>query len=789
MAIIGRESELAAVERLVKAIPDRAAALVIEGEAGIGKTTVWRAAIDSAEQRSYRVLQARPAEAEAELSYVSLADLVGDAFDEVRDVLPGPQEQALAAALLRIDPGEPADPRTTATALVGVLAALTVDRPVLVAIDDVQWLDRASERALLFAARRVPRQIGFVLARRGDGGEELPLALTKALPPDCVERLVLGPLSLSALHRLIERQLGTALPRALLTRVAASSGGNPFFTLEFARSLDADSAEATTDPLPVPHSLIGLVAARIAGLSDVALDVALTTSLLSQPTVSVLMEAAGSRDDVLRGLDEAGQAGVLVVEGTNVRFAHPLLASGVHASASEEQRRRRHARLAEVVPDLEESARHRAHAAVEPDEDTAVEVESAARAAKLRGAHEAAADLFRAAQRLTPATRADELSRRVLGEASAVAAVGDLADACELALRSAGMASAATQRAEALDLLGRLTWMHGDGRAAVQYLEQAVAAAEDDVDLHTRISVSLVGVCNVVDQARAVEVADAIIPVLKDERSLADVLIFRCFSGTLLGLGARLDLLERGLALEKKTLPHTTRGPLQVPIVWHQTMDDFDAVRARFAADDAWFHDRGFDDVRRANHRSQLALAELRAGNWALAEREIEASCSLLPEYDARGNFALPFAWRALIDAHLGRIERARATVRPMIEAYDRTAEHWWTIPALTAAAFVEFAAGDHQAVAATLDRLHTLRESMGVKQLLLDRSEPFHIESLLALGEVDRAKQILADLEWRGRTLPRLWITATLPRARALVLAAEGDVPGALATIDGLDV
>jgi DNA-binding CsgD family transcriptional regulator len=787
-AIVGREPELAAVERLVEAIPDRPAALAIEGEAGIGKTTLWRAAVDAAEQRSYCVLQARPAEAEAELSYVVLADLVGDAFEEARDVLPGPQERALAAALLRVDPGEPADPRTTSTALVGVLAALAADRPVVVAIDDVQWLDRASERALMFAARRVPPQLGLVLARRGDGGEEFPLALARALPADCVERLVLGPLSFGALHDLIKRELGRALPRALLTRVAASSGGNPFFALEFARALDADSAEgASEEPLPMPRSLFRLVATRIEGLSAVAWEVALTVASLPQPTVSVLTEALGSGDDVRQALSEAERAGVLVVEGAKVRFQHPLLASGVYASASEERRRRCHARLAEIVPDLEERARHRAHAAVEPDEGTAVEVESAARAAARRGAHEAAAELFRAAQRLTEA-RSDELARRVLGEASAVAAVGDVASARELAQRAAGLAGASPQRAEALNLLGRLTWIHGNGRAAVQYLEEAVAAAEDDAELRDRISVSLVGVCNVVDQARAVEVADAIIPFLTDDRSLADVLIHRCHAGALLGLGARLDLLERGLALEEKTSAHTRRGPSQVPIVWFQTMDDFDAVRARFAADDAWFHDRGFDDVRRANHRSQLALAELRAGNWELAEREIEASCSLLPEYEARGNFALPIVWRALIDAHVGRIDRARDTVRPLIEEYERTAEHWWTLPALTAAAFVEFAAGDHQAVDATLDRLQTLREAMGLTELLLDRSEPFHIESLLALGDVDRAKQILDYLEWRGRTLPRLWITATLPRARALVLAAEGDVEGALAAVDELD-
>jgi DNA-binding CsgD family transcriptional regulator len=786
--VVGRDAELAAVERLVDAIPERSAALVIDGEAGIGKTTLWRAAVRTCESRSYRVLQARPAESEAELSYVALADLVAEAFDEVRTELPEPQERALAAALLRIDPAEPADPRTTATALVAVLTALAADRPMLVSIDDVQWLDRASERALTFAARRSPPQLGFLLARRIEGDEDLPLGLARALPNEHVERLALGPLSLAALHHLIKGELGTSLPRALLTRVATSSGGNPFFALEFARALGAGTVEPGDDPLPVPASLMRLVAVRIDGLSAGAQQALLAAASMSQPTRPLVIEAIGQAD-AANALAEAEGAGVLVFEGQHVRFAHPLLASAVYGSASEERRREIHARLADMARDPEERARHRASATTEPDEATAAEVELAARRASRRGAHEAAAELFRSAQRLTPDSEVDELSRRVLGEASEVAATGDLGSACDRAEQAAGIARGSAERAEALDLLGRLTWVHGDGRGAVQHLEDALAAAGEDAELRTRISVSLVGVCNVVDQARAVEVADAIIPTLTDERALADLLIHRCWSGALLGLDARLDLLERALELEEKTLAHARRPPSQVPIVWFQCMDEFERVRARFAADDAWFQDRGFDDVRRANHRSQLAWAELRAGNPDVAEREIEASCASLPEYDARGNFALPFVWRALIDGHFGRIERARATLRPLLEEYERTAEHWWTIPALTATAFVEFAAGDHEAVDATLERIKLLREAIGAKELVLDRSEPFHIESLLALGELARAKEILDYLEWRGQALPRLWIDVTLPRARALVLGADGNVSGALDELDRMDL
>jgi predicted ATPase len=209
---------------------------VIEGEAGIGKTTLWFDVLRAAEARGYRVLQARPAESEANLSYAVLADLVGAAFDETRAALPATQERALASVLLREAADRPVDARTTAAALLGVLTTLAAEQPVLVAVDDVQWLDAASARALGFAARRLPPRLGLLLTRRGDGGIEAPLGLSRALPEDRVHRLVPGPLSLAALHHLIRSRRGTSMPRPLLARLAGASGGNPLFALEIARA-------------------------------------------------------------------------------------------------------------------------------------------------------------------------------------------------------------------------------------------------------------------------------------------------------------------------------------------------------------------------------------------------------------------------------------------------------------------------------------------------------------------------------------------------------------------------
>ena len=155
-------------------------ALLVDGEAGIGKSTVWFEAVRLAEARGYRVLRARPAESEAKLSYATLADLVGLVFDEARAQLPHPQELALAAALLRVTSHEPADPRTVATAVVGVLTELVREQPVLVAIDDVQWVDLASRRALEFAARRLPAQLRLCVTRRSEGAVDVPLELDRA---------------------------------------------------------------------------------------------------------------------------------------------------------------------------------------------------------------------------------------------------------------------------------------------------------------------------------------------------------------------------------------------------------------------------------------------------------------------------------------------------------------------------------------------------------------------------------------------------------------------------------
>lgn len=527
------------VSAFLDSVPRGPRALLVEGEAGIGKSTVWFESVRLAEARGYRVLRARPAESEAKLSYAALADVVGPAFDEARAQLPDPQELALAAALLRVTSGEPADPRTAATAVVGVLAELVRERPVLVAIDDVQWVDLASRRALEFAVRRLPAQVGLFVAGRSGGEVEVPLELDRALVPDALQRLVLGSLSLASLHHIVRERLGTSPTRPMIARIAEASGGNPFFAIEIARAIGARAAGPSEHaPLPVPKSVQKLAAERVSALSGTAREAVLVAASLSRPTADAVITALPDDSDGGAAMIEAEDAGVLVTEHGRIRFTHPLLASAVYGSVSEAHRRALHGRLAEVVSDAEERARHLSQSLTDADESAATEIEGAARQAVLRGAFDAAAELFGAACRLTPAANRESLVRRTLGRASALLRTGDVADARRLAERMEMDGLSPALQAERLQLLAEVEWDDGSIPLATSYLERALDVAGDDPRVSARISARLVLITVPGNPARALQHAEWAVGQVDGERDplvLSSLLIDLCLLDLMLG--------------------------------------------------------------------------------------------------------------------------------------------------------------------------------------------------------------------------------------------------------------
>src|SRR5581483_10414242 len=290
--IVGRDREVAATGALLDALAAGPRGLVLEGDPGIGKTAVWRVALADAAARGYRVLRCAGEQAEALLSFVGLADLVGDAVEDVA-ALPGPQRAALERALLRRDGTQQADARAIGVALHALLVAFGTVAPVLIAVDDVQWLDGATAAALTFAIRRLQlHPVGVLATIRTPISTADPLGLERALGPDRFARLRLGPLSLSALGALLHGRLGYRFPGPTLLRVARVSGGNPLFALELARALGPEPSLEAAAPLPVPDSLRELVAARVAAVPPEGREALLAAAALSHPTVELVERVA-----------------------------------------------------------------------------------------------------------------------------------------------------------------------------------------------------------------------------------------------------------------------------------------------------------------------------------------------------------------------------------------------------------------------------------------------------------------------------------------------------------------
>ncbi len=263
---------------------------MIEGEPGIGKSTLWLAGVEYAREQDLCVLSSRPAEAERELAQVALVDLFEDVVEDLLPLLATPRRRALETALLLDQPSvDRVDRRALAVAVRNVLELLAEHRPVLIALDDVQWLDPSSASTLTFALRRLTDSpVRLLLARRvGDGAQ--PSDGGHAFGLEHVEPLRLGPLSVGALHRFLRDRTGGSFARQTLLRIHDSSRGNPFFALELARALQSDVDPLA--PLAVPATLDGLLRARIAGLPASTQEALRLASALGTAPESLLVRA------------------------------------------------------------------------------------------------------------------------------------------------------------------------------------------------------------------------------------------------------------------------------------------------------------------------------------------------------------------------------------------------------------------------------------------------------------------------------------------------------------------
>jgi predicted ATPase len=311
--LVGRERELALVAGLLERTRQAPAGLVLVGEAGIGKTILWQQALKMAHDHGYQVLACRGVEAEARLSFAALGDLLADVLPAVIDVLTPPRRRALEVALLIADPGSRLpDVRAVALAFLDGLRALARSGPIVLAVDDIQWLDQASGGLLAFALRRLRDEpmgllATFRLASDGDQAS-VPTGLEQLR---FVEQARLGPLNLSATYQLLKARLGLSLTRPQLVRLHEATRGNPLFALEVARELQRSGRRGTPgQPLPVTADIRELLGRRLARLSARTREVLLAAAAAARPSRRLLAAVLDDPGRVRLALEEADGAGI-----------------------------------------------------------------------------------------------------------------------------------------------------------------------------------------------------------------------------------------------------------------------------------------------------------------------------------------------------------------------------------------------------------------------------------------------------------------------------------------------
>jgi len=789
---IGRDAEAARISTFLRDVPRGPRVLLIEGEAGIGKTTLLKEGHDTAVQLGITVLSAYPVESEVPLEFAGLADLLETIPAALVDGLPGPQRQAVCQAVLRIESVQrPADPRTTATAVLTLLRALSGTHPVVVVVDDLAWLDTASACALSFALRRLRLEpVGLLAAVRTDWSGIPPPLAADSVPAGRVDRLRLGPLSLGAIRELLATQTTLSPGRSLLLRLHEASGGNPLFALELAARAQAGIPPAWHDTVEVPDSLRRLVLGRITGLAPGPRDVLLVSSLSAEPALPVICAAARDPAAAHADLEVGIQAGLLAMSDGGITFVHPLMRSAVAEQALAADRRAAHRRLAAAVHSTGARARHLALGAAGPDEAVAGEVEAAARMAARRGACDAAADLAELAVTLTPLAQADSQRRRIVLAAEERFEASDPARACHLLEDIIDAEPTGSARVELLRRAARYRAFRGDPMAAwTAALGRALDDAGDDTALRAVIMMDQVVAASLAGDLReAIRTAEL---TLKLAGRVADhALEAQCCAGLAVatfafGDGLRPDLIERALAGPRQSsrLSVDLRPDVAIGHLLHWT-DDLDRARMLYEQEYA----RATEDGAGTGLPFLLwAMAENEgwAGNWPRAEQLAAEGYRLAEDSGNAAAIAFMSAVRGVLHAYRGRID---AGLRDAARAVELAGNLGMPLPvAMAAQAFgiAALSAGDARGAHQRLGPLAAAVLAAGAPEPALCRFVPDEVEALTRLGELAAAEALLCPFEARSAQLGRRWGIATARRCRGLLLAAGGDLAGAGAALD----
>ena len=782
--VVGREHELGVISEFLAEGPSPTAALVLEGTAGIGKTTLWQRAAELAQESGYRVLSSRPSEPDSRLSFAGVGDLLTGVIDGVLARLSGAQRSALEVALLLTDSVAPVpDQGALAFGFLNALRLVARDGAIAIAIDDVQWLDAPSAHLVQFAARRLrPEPVRFLLAIRTGGAGRERAALVQALPGRH-QTLTVGPLSLGALFELLRTVLGQPPNRSLLRQLHEASGGNPLHALEIGRALERQGGRVEPGgALPVPDDLQDLVGERVGALPPHVRGALLAASVSSDPTLALLEAVTGAATE----LEAAVEAGVIAVGADRVRFVHPLFASAIRRQAGTGRLRQVHRGLAEHAVGAEERALHLALGSSAPDERAAAELAEAARAARARGAPIASAAFFEHALRLAGASRPDRRGWEI-ELAQACFEAGDLGRASEVLEALVDRLPEGNERADALWRLAVFTCERVEPAAWLGAAERALLEVRGDVALEAGILSELSWAALFVNDLegalrharRAVEVSDR----HDDADAAAHALTSLYYMEFIAGVPVPVELIERALVAERAAKRvRIDRSPRLMYAFALVTTGDFAAARPLLADMHRLAVDRGDESNLSVLLRVMTSL-ETHAGSWQDAAAYAREAVELAEQTGVNWHAAIAAA--ALVDAHQGRVADAERTARTLLAHANEDGSNIFIVRSLALLGFVELSRGDVRKAERRLARATELATALGIGEPGLLRFVPDHVEVLVALGRVEEAACVLRPFEEAAARLGRDWAIAAGRRCRGLILGASGDRTGAMAALE----
>jgi DNA-binding NarL/FixJ family response regulator len=785
--LIGRTSERAAILAALDASADSSAAVLLTGDAGIGKTAIWESIVAERRLAGDHVLVSRATAAEARLPWVGLTDLMRTIRSSTLASLPDLQRRALEVVSLHAVSSQGAasealDERIVGTALLSALHAATDSAPVLLAVDDLPYLDTATASAVTFALRRMEgRHPARLLATaRGSSLHDLRLPALQGLPSDRCSVISIGPLTLGALFDLLQTRRGIRLARPLLLRVYETSGGNPLYALELARALDRlEISPKPGTPLPVPAGLNALVDARVRDLPVEVTEVVAATAAAWRFIAN---------DEYTEAVELAVAAGMVVVDepavvgGARViRAAHPLLSAAAYNGLTASRRRQLHARLGAAADDPVERVRHLALAATEPQATLAADLDAGVAAALAAGVPDIAVGLAQLSLEHTTdvALRPARLDRLADAQLRSGDSSGASQSQSEAIAATAPGAGRARRRIRLAEIAVEVTsWADAE-----RELQVAIAEAADDPLVLAEALLTLAAVTDDIDLAETSAQRAVDLLVAQDDPDpmiLSGALNQLAGARFRAGRGLDHELFARAIDIERA---HPSR----------RLSDRADASYAallKYADDLNGAEDRLvplLEEARAAGDLSSITYAlshlvhlHLWRGQLAQGRAYADEHLEVAVHGELQGQEAQARYNLGLAMACQGQLDDAD---RLLLGVLDTARTHAWLVHRVHAVlGFVALSRNDAVGAVQHTDLWHEALIEMHFGEPGYSRSHLDHLCALVGVGRMTDADAFCSELDQQAQRAGRESASAVVLTGRAMLEAHAGRLTEALA-------